>query len=135
WYLAAYIPVGLPVLKDAVKSIRKGNFFSEVFIMGIATLGAFGIAEYPEAVAVMLFYAVGESFQTLAVSRAKSNIKKLLDQRPVEATIIRDSKTQTIKATDVQIGDIVQLKPGEKLGLDGILISDAASRSEEHTSE
>ena len=127
WYLAAYIPVGLPVLKDAVKSIRKGNFFSEFFLMGIATMGAFGIAEYPEAVAVMLFYAVGESFQTLAVSRAKSNIKKLLDQRPDEATIIRDSKTQTIKATDVQIGDIVQLKPGEKLGLDGILLSDAAS--------
>lgn len=127
WYLAAYLPVGLPVLKDAVKSIKKGNFFSEFFLMGIATLGAFAIAEYPEGVAVMLFYAVGESFQTLAVSRAKSNIKKLLDQRPDEASIIRDGKTLTIKAKDVQIGDIIQLKPGEKLGLDGLLISDTAS--------
>ncbi|MVZ67034.1 cadmium-translocating P-type ATPase [Sphingobacterium sp. DK4209] len=127
WYLAAYLPVGLPVLKDAVKSIKKGNFFSEFFLMGIATLGAFAIAEYPEGVAVMLFYAVGESFQTLAVSRAKSNIKKLLDQRPDEASIIRDGKTLTIKAKDVKIGDIIQLKPGEKLGLDGLLISDTAS--------
>ncbi|ERJ58928.1 heavy metal translocating P-type ATPase [Sphingobacterium paucimobilis] len=126
WYVVAYLPVGLPVLKDAVSSIRRGNFFSEFFLMGIATLGAFAIGEYPEGVAVMLFYAVGESFQTLAVSRAKSNIKALLDQRPDEATVIRDNVASLIKAKDVRIDDVVQLKPGEKLGLDGVLLSDQA---------
>lgn len=124
WYIAAYLPVGLPVLRDAWKGIIRGNFFSEFFLMGIATLGAFGIQEYPEGVAVMLFYAVGEAFQTLAVSRAKANIKSLLDQRPDEATVIRNGKTQVVKAQDVRIGDIVQLKPGEKLALDGKLLSD-----------
>lgn len=127
WYLAAYIPVGIPVLKDAVKSIKKGNFFSEFFLMGIATLGAFAIKEYPEGVAVMLFYAVGENFQSLAVQRAKANIKSLLDQRPDEATVIRADKTIVLPAKDVKIGDIVQLKPGEKLGLDGVLLSESAS--------
>ncbi len=127
WYLAAYIPVGIPVLKDAVKSIKKGNFFSEFFLMGIATLGAFAIKEYPEGVAVMLFYAVGENFQSLAVQRAKANIKSLLDQRPDEATVIRADKTIVLPAKEVKIGDIVQLKPGEKLGLDGVLLSESAS--------
>lgn len=126
WYVVAYLPVGLPVLKEAVVSIRKGNFFSEFFLMGIATIGAFAIGEYPEGVAVMLFYAVGESFQTLAVSRAKSNIKALLDQRPDEATVIRDGAPMLIKAKDVLINDVIQLKPGEKLGLDGVLVSDQA---------
>lgn len=127
WYIAAYLPVGLPVLKDAMISIKKGNFFSEFFLMGLATLGAFAIGEYPEGVAVMLFYALGEAFQTLAVSRAKSNIKALLDQRPDEANILVDGKTKVIKALDANIGDIVQLKPGEKLALDGKLISDSGS--------
>lgn len=123
WYLAAYLPVGLPVLKDAFKSISKGNFFSEFFLMGIATIGAFAIGEYPEGVAVMLFYSVGEAFQTMAVSRAKANIKSLLDQRPDEATVLRNGKTELVKAELVKVGDIVQLKPGEKLALDGKLIS------------
>ena len=126
-YVLAYIPVGLPVLKNAVKSIGKGNFFSEFFLMGIATLGAFAIGEYPEGVAVMLFYAVGEAFQTLAVTRAKANIKSLLDQRPDEATVIREGNPVLVKATDVQVGDVIQLKPGEKLALDATLISDQAS--------
>lgn len=123
WFLLAYLPVGLPVLKDAFKSISKGNFFSEFFLMGIATIGAFAIGEYPEGVAVMLFYSVGEAFQTMAVSRAKANIKSLLDQRPDEATVLRNGKTELIKAELVKVGDIVQLKPGEKLALDGKLIT------------
>ncbi|MBV2225914.1 MAG: cadmium-translocating P-type ATPase [Sphingobacterium mizutaii] len=123
WYLLAYLPVGLPVLKDAFISISKGNFFSEFFLMGIATIGAFAIGEYPEGVAVMLFYSVGEAFQTMAVSKAKANIKSLLDQRPDEATVLRNGKTELIKAELVKVGDIVQLKPGEKLALDGKLIS------------
>ncbi|AZI31770.1 heavy metal translocating P-type ATPase [Kaistella carnis] len=127
WYIAAYLPVGLPVLKDAFISIKSGGIFSEFFLMGIATIGAFSIGEYPEGVAVMLFYSVGEVLQTMAVKRAKTNIKSLLDQRPEEVTIIKDNKTEILKAEKVNIGDIIQLKPGEKLGLDGTLISEKAS--------
>ncbi|MDR4953404.1 heavy metal translocating P-type ATPase [Chryseobacterium sp. ES2] len=127
WFLAAYIPVGFPVLKDAYKSIIKGDVFSEFFLMSIATIGAFAIGEYPEGVAVMLFYAVGEVFQSMAVTRAKGNIKALLDQRPDEVTIIENNQPKTIKAKEAKISDIIQLKPGEKLALDGELLSDSAS--------
>lgn len=126
-YLLAYLPVGFPVLKEAVQSIRKGEIFSEFLLMGLATIGAFAIGEYPEGVAVMLFYAVGEVFQTLAVKRAKANIKSLLDQRPDEVTILDANHAKTIKAELAKIGDIIQLKAGEKLGLDGELISESAS--------
>ncbi|MFN3021983.1 heavy metal translocating P-type ATPase [Chryseobacterium sp. TY3] len=127
WYIAAYIPVGLPVLKEAFESIKNGDVFSEFLLMGIATIGAFAIKEYPEGVAVILFYAVGEVFQTLAVTRAKSNIKSLLDQRPDEVTILENNQPKTVKAASVNIGDVIQLKPGEKLGLDGELLTDSAS--------
>lgn len=127
WYVAAYLPVGLPVIKEAIGSIAKGEVFSEFFLMSIATIGAFTIGEYPEGVAVMLFYSVGEVFQTLAVKRAKTNIKALLDQRPDEVTVVEDNKTTVRKAETVNIGEIVQLKAGEKLGLDGELLSETAS--------
>ncbi|CAD6366444.1 heavy metal translocating P-type ATPase [Shewanella putrefaciens] len=127
WYVAAYLPVGLPVLKEAVESITKGEVFSEFFLMSIATIGAFAIGEYPEGVAVMLFYSVGEVFQTLAVKRAKLNIKTLLDQRPDEVTVLRNNQATTLKAETVSIGDIIQLKAGEKLGLDGELLTESAS--------
>ncbi|MBB5333841.1 heavy metal translocating P-type ATPase [Chryseobacterium koreense] len=126
-YSLAYIPVGLPVIKEAVQSIRFNDFFSEFFLMSIATIGAFAIGEYPEGVAVMLFYAVGEIFQTLAVQRAKMNIASLLDQRPDEVTILEGNVPKTIKAESAVIGQIIQLKPGEKLALDGELVSDSAS--------
>lgn len=124
FYLCAYLPVGLPVLKDAWINISKGQFFSEFFLMGIATIGAFAIGEYPESVAVMLFYTIGEGFQVLAVKRAKFNIQTLLDQRPDVVTVISDDKTSVIKAVDANIGNVIQLKPGEKCGLDGILQSE-----------
>ncbi|MEN5309469.1 heavy metal translocating P-type ATPase [Chryseobacterium cucumeris] len=127
WFLAAYIPVGFPVLKDAYKSIIKGDVFSEFFLMSIATIGAFAIGEYPEGVAVMLFYAVGEVFQSMAVTRAKGNIKALLDQRPDEVTVMENNQPKTMKAKEAKIGDVIQLKPGEKLALDGELLSDSAS--------
>lgn len=127
FYILAYIPVGFPVLKEAIQSIGKGEIFSEFLLMSIATIGAFAIGEYPEGVAVMLFYAIGEVFQTIAVKRAKANIKTLLDQRPDEVTILQNNQAKTIKAETVNIGDIIQLKAGEKLGLDGELISDTAS--------
>lgn len=127
WYVVAYIPVGFPVIKEAVESIAKGEIFSEFLLMSIATIGAFAIGEYPEGVAVMLFYAVGEVFQTLAVKRAKANIKSLLDQRPDEVTVLRNNQPQTVKAESVNIGEIIQLKSGEKLGLDGVLLSETSS--------
>jgi Cd2+/Zn2+-exporting ATPase len=127
WYAVAYVPVGLPVLKEAYESIKEGDIFSEFFLMSIATVGAFAIGEYPEGVAVMLFYSVGEVFQTLAVSRAKSNIKALLDQRPDEVTIFENNQPKTIPADQAKIGDIIQLKSGEKLALDGELVSESAS--------
>jgi len=127
WYVVAYIPVGFPVVKEAFTSIRKGEIFSEFLLMSIATIGAFAIGEYPEGVAVMLFYAIGEVFQTLAVKRAKANIKTLLDQRPDEVTILENNQAITVRAENVQIGNIIQLKAGEKLGLDGELISETAS--------
>lgn len=126
-YLLAYIPVGLPVIKEAMHSIRYSDFFSEFFLMTIATVGAFAIGEYPEAVAVMLFYSVGEVFQSMAVNRAKGNIKTLLDQRPDEVTVLENQIPKTIKAEKAKIGEIIQLKPGEKLALDGELISESAS--------
>ncbi|HRI60055.1 MAG TPA: HAD-IC family P-type ATPase, partial [Saprospiraceae bacterium] len=127
WYLVAYVPVGLPVLKEALQAIGKGEFFTEFLLMSLATIGAFAIGEYPEGVAVMLFYAVGELFQTAAVRRAKGNIKALLDQRPDEVTLFENNQTRTVKADTVGIGSILQLKPGEKLALDGELLSENAS--------
>lgn len=127
WYTIAYAPVGLPVMKEMLEAFTKKEIFSEFTLMVIATVGAFAIGEYPEGVAVMLFYAVGEVFQTLAVKRAKSNIKALLDQRPDEVTIIENNQPKTVKAEQVNIDSIIQLKPGEKLALDGELLSDTAS--------
>ncbi|TXH21873.1 MAG: cadmium-translocating P-type ATPase [Chitinophagaceae bacterium] len=126
-YILAYIPVGLPVLKEAWMSIKNGDIFSEFLLMGIATVGAFAIGQFPEAVAVMLFYSIGEAFQSMAVSRAKLNIKSLLDQRPDTVTVLVNHIPKNIPAKDAKVGDIVQLKPGEKLGLDGILINEMAS--------
>lgn len=128
WYIVAYFPVAFPVIKDAIKGFAKGEIFSEFFLMCIATIGAFAIEEFPEAVAVMLFYAVGEVFQSLAVKRAKNNIKNLLDQRPDLVTIIENNVSQTIQASDVKIGDVILLKVGDKLALDGeLLIPENAS--------
>ncbi|MES2836486.1 MAG: heavy metal translocating P-type ATPase [Bacteroidota bacterium] len=127
WYIVAYIPVGIPVLKDAVKSISKGAFFSEFFLMSIATLGAFFIKEYSEGVAVMLFYAVGELFQTAAVNRAKKSIKALLDIRPDTVHVNRNGTLQTVSPNEIKMGEFIQVKPGEKVALDGVLISSSAS--------
>jgi Cd2+/Zn2+-exporting ATPase len=127
WYAIAYLPVGFPVVKEAIESIGKGEIFSEFLLMCIATIGAFAIGEYPEGVAVMLFYAIGEIFQTLAVRRAKGNIKALLDQRPDEVTLLENNQPKTVKAETVGLNSIIQLKSGEKLALDGELISDSAS--------
>lgn len=127
WYVIAYIPVGFPVIKEGWKSIKKGDFFTEFFLMSLATLGAFAIGEYPEGVAVMLFYAVGELFQGAAVKRAKGNIKALLDVRPKEALVFRDGNFISVNPETVAIGERVQVRAGEKIPLDGILLSKKAS--------
>ncbi len=127
WYTIAYIPVGFPVIKEGWNSIKNGDFFTEFFLMSIATLGAFAIGEYPEGVAVMLFYAVGELFQNAAVNRAKSNIKALLDARPDEALVFREGDYVSVNPETVDIGEKIQVRVGEKIPLDGILLSEKAS--------
>ncbi len=127
WYSLAYLPVGLPVIKEAWEALSKGEVFTEFFLMSIATIGAFAIGEYPEGVAVMLFYAIGELFQTAAVKRAKNNIKALLDVRPNTATVLRNGNYETVDPETVQIGETIQVKVGEKIPLDGVLLSEKAA--------
>lgn len=127
WYIIAYIPVGLPVIKEGLKVLMKGDVFTEFFLMSIATIGAFAIDEQPEGVAVMLFYAVGELFQGAAVRRAKDNIKALLDVRPKIASVFRNGSFIEVNPSEVNIEETIQVKVGEKVPLDGVLLSDKAS--------
>ncbi|MBP6825891.1 MAG: heavy metal translocating P-type ATPase [Saprospiraceae bacterium] len=121
WYLVAYAPVGFPVIWKGIQAALKGDIFTEFLLMGIATVGAFAIGEYPEGVAVMLFYAIGELFQDAAVNRAKRNIKALLDVRPDQATVLQDGQPVTVKPDTVNVGDTIRVKPGERVPLDGTL--------------
>ncbi len=127
WYVLAYLPVSYPVIKEAFNTIIKGEIFTEFLLMVLATIGALALGEYPEAVAVMLFYTIGELFQGAAVNKAKSNIKALLDVRPDTASVYRNDKYETVEPETVEIGEIIQLKAGEKAPLDGELISENAS--------
>lgn len=127
WYIAAYIPVGLPVVIKGIKTAIKGDVFTEFFLMSIATIGAFFIGEYPEAVAVMLFYAVGELFQSAAVNRAKRSIKALLDVRPDSADVLRNGIYVNMPPENVKVGETIQIKVGERVPLDGEMLSEASS--------
>ncbi len=127
WYAVAYLPVGFPVIKEGWKSIKNGDFFTEFLLMSIATIGAFAIGEYPEGVAVMLFYAVGELFQSAAVKKAKGSIKALLDVRPNEALVYRNNNYVSVNPETVAIGEKIQVRVGEKIPLDGILLSEKGS--------
>lgn len=127
WYAAAYAFVGLKVNYQALKEIRHGNVFSEFFLMTIATFGAFLIGEYSEAVAVMLFYSVGELFQDAAVEKAQKSIKVLLDIRPDKVTVLRNREAFVVTPSEVKIGETIQVKSGEKVALDGELLSEKAS--------
>lgn len=126
WYIVAYIPVGFPVMKEGWESIRNGDFFTEFLLMTLATIGAFALGEYPEGVTVMLFYAVGELFQHAAVDKAKGNIKALLDVRPNEALVFRKNAFTAVDPDEVAVGEKVQVRVGEKIPLDGTLLSDQA---------
>ena len=127
WYGLAFLLVGWKVMKAAVLSIPSGNVFNEFLLMSIATLGAFAIGEYPEGVAVMLFYTVGELFQDAAVNRAKRSIRALLEIQATEVTVIRDGRSQVLDPKAVVVGDTIEVKPGEKVALDGILTQGPAS--------
>jgi len=126
-YLLSYLAVGGPVWLKAFQSIKKGTLFSEFFLMGIATVGAFAIGEYAEGVAVMLFYMVGEYAQHGAVDRASHSIKKLISQQPDTANVERNGKIAEVHPSEVEPGEIILVKPGEKVPLDGNLITAKAS--------
>lgn len=127
WYILAYIPVAYSVFREAIETIRQKEIFTEFTLMIVATLGAFFIGEYPEGVAVMLFYSVGELLQNSAVNKAKRNIKSLLDVRPDRACVERNGKHVDIFPGEVRIGEIIQVKAGEKVSLDGVMVSESGS--------
>ena len=121
-FIISYLIVGLSILKKAVRNIFRGKVFDENFLMAVATLGAFGVGEFPEAVAVMLFYQVGELFQSYAVDKSRKSISSLMDIRPDYANVLRDEKEEKIDPDEVKIGEIIVVKPGEKIPLDGVII-------------
>lgn len=127
WYVVAYLPVGLPVMKEAWESIKDKDYFSEFTLMFVATLGAFYIGEYPEGVAVMLFYSVGELFQEKAVDKAKRNIGALLDVRPEEAAVVRDERVVIENPQNVKVGETIEIKTGGRVPLDGMMLNEVAA--------
>ncbi len=127
-FALAYLPVGLPVLKEAAEEMARGDVFNEFTLMAVATICAFVIGEYPEAVAVMLFYGVGEYFQDRAVGRARRDIQALVNLRPDTATVVGpEGERMTKKADEVAVGDEIEALPGERLPLDGTLLTPHAS--------
>ena len=120
-YVVPYIVSGYDVLKTAFINLIHGQLFDEKFLMMVATVGAFGAGEYPEASAVMLFYQVGELFQSIAVGRSRKSISKLMDIRPETATVIRDGIEETVSPEKVAVGETIIIRPGEKIPLDGVI--------------
>lgn len=121
-FIVSYLIVGFDILKKALRNIIRGKVFDENFLMAVATLGAFGIGEFPEAVAVMLFYQVGELFQSYAVDKSRKSISSLMDIRPDFANLVKEDKIEKVDPDDVEIGNIIIVKPGEKVPLDGVVI-------------
>ena len=119
--LAAYLLVGYGVVKSAVKNILRGEFFDEKFLMSVASLGAVCIGQLPEAVAIMLFYQIGERFEDYAVDKSEKSINALMEIRPDTANVIRGGKEITVKAEEVQPGETIVVKPGERIPVDGII--------------
>lgn len=127
WYLLAFLPVGFPVLKEAVEHVSQKEYFNEFMLMSLATMGAFYIGEYPEGVSVMLFYAIGEIFQDQAVDKSLSYIQALLDVRPRTTTVIRRGKTMEESPENVAVGETVEVKAGERVPLDGEMEDEVAA--------
>lgn len=126
-FMVPYLIAGYDVLWSAVRKIAHGQLFDEEFLMSIATLGAIGIAEYPEAAGVMIFYQVGELFQSIAVGRSRKSIAALMDIRPESATVIRNGEEVSLSPEEVGIGEILIVRPGEKIPLDGVVIEGRSS--------
>jgi len=126
-FIISYLVVGFEILKKAVRNIFRGKIFDENFLMAVATIGAFAIGEFPEAVAVMLFYQVGELFQSYAVDKSRKSIASLMDIRPDYANIEKDGKVEKVDPDEVKIGDIIIVKTGEKIPLDGVVVDGTSS--------
>ena len=121
-FIVSYIIVGYDIVLKAIRNIFKGKVFDENFLMTIATIGAFCIGEFPEACAVMLFYQVGELFQSYAVDKSRKSVAALMDIRPDYANVYLDEEIEKVNPDEVNIGEIILVKPGEKIPLDGIVV-------------
>ena len=121
-FVVPYLVIGYDVLWSAVRGIAHGQVFDEKFLMAVATIGAFAIREYPEAAAVMLFYQIGEFFQSVAVGRSRKSIAALMDIRPDSATVLRDGEEQEVEPDEVEIGETIVVRPGERIALDGVIL-------------
>ena len=126
-FIISYLIVGYDIILKALRNITRGKVFDENFLMTIATLGAFFISEFPEAVAVMLFYQVGELFQSYAVDKSRKSVASLMDIRPDYANLYHDKKTERVDPNKVKVGDIILIKPGEKIPLDGIVVEGSST--------
>lgn len=126
-FVVSYLIVGFEILRKAIRNIFRGKVFDENFLMAVATVGAFGIGEFPEAVAVMLFYQVGELFQSYAVTKSRKSISSLMDIRPDFANVNRNGNIEKVYPDEVKIGEMIIIKPGEKVPLDGVIIDGKSS--------
>jgi Cd2+/Zn2+-exporting ATPase len=126
-FSVAFLLAGYNVLGMAWRKAKRFDFFNEFFLMSVATIGAFSIGSYSEGVAVMVFYSIGEWFQDAAVDRAKRSIKALLDIRPDKVTVKRDGKTVVVNPKEIKVSETIEVKSGEKVALDGVLLSDAGT--------
>ncbi|MCM1544341.1 MAG: HAD-IC family P-type ATPase, partial [Ruminococcus sp.] len=126
-FAVALLIAGVDVIINAVRGIIHGQVFDESFLMAVATIGAFAIGEYPEGVAVMLFYQVGELFQSYAVNKSRKSISSLMDIRPDYANLKKGSEVEVVDPYDVEIGDIIVIKPGEKVPLDAVVIEGSST--------
>lgn len=126
-YVLSYLFVGLEIIKKAVRNMFRGKVFDENFLMAMATLGAFGIGQIEEAIAVMLFYQIGEWFQNYAVNKSRKSIATLMDIRPDYANLYKDGKETKVDPSEVHIGDLILVKPGEKVPLDGVIYEGTSS--------
>ncbi|NCB82754.1 MAG: heavy metal translocating P-type ATPase, partial [Bacilli bacterium] len=126
-YIASFLLVGGEILYAALRNLLRGKLFDENFLMGLATVGAFSIGEYPEGVSVMLFFRIGEFFQDLAVARSRKSITKLMDIRPDFANLKTQSGEQKVSPNDVPLGSFILVKAGEKIPLDGVIVEGSST--------
>ncbi|MCH5225270.1 MAG: cadmium-translocating P-type ATPase [Muribaculaceae bacterium] len=124
WYFVAFLPVGFPVVKEAIEGMAQKDYFNELTLMAIACIGAFCIGEYAEAVGVMLFYCIGETLEDRAVDRATKDISKLLEIKAEIARLVKDGNLIVVKPEEVNVGDIIEVHAGERVPLDGVMVSE-----------